>query len=320
MGTESVANLSIKPGRLAGSASCHNCGKELEGAYCYFCGQPDRHLVRVFPTMMRELLEDAFDLDSRFARTLRPLLLQPGRLTLDYLAGKRFRYTPPLRLYIFASMAFFVIAALASVSAINVTPPSPGESNEVEAQIQFNDRPWDLETNPVVIPGMPASVNKWINEEIAQSPRKLKALEENPSLIAEKLFDVAPQAMFVLLPVFALILKVWYLFARRYYYEHLIFSLHNHAFMFVCLTMAFGLEALALWVDPSETGWVYRGAEWLSIALLVWIPLYLLVAQKRMYEQGWLMTVIKYWAVGMTYLIILSFALLIAAVVGFISL
>ena len=319
MEIEPATSLTIKPRRLAGSESCHNCGKDLEGAYCYFCGQPDRHLVRVFPTMMRELLEDAFDLDSRFARTLRPLLLRPGRLTADYLAGKRFRYTPPLRLYIFASMAFFVIAALASFSAINVTPPSSDDATEVEAQIQFNDRPWDLETNPVVVPGMPASVNSWINEEIAQSPRKLKALEEDPSLIAEKLFDLAPQAMFVLLPVFALILKIWYAFARRYYYEHLIFSLHNHSFMFVCLTLAISLEALALWLDPGESSWAYRLLEWLSIALLAWVPVYLLLAQKRVYGQGWLMTLTKFTVVGMTYWTILTMALLIAAVVGFVS-
>ncbi|HET6565789.1 MAG TPA: DUF3667 domain-containing protein, partial [Xanthomonadales bacterium] len=96
--------FTIPAKRLAGSPACLNCGTELAGPFCYYCGQPDKNLMRFFPVLLRELLADFLDFDSRFARTMKPLLFHPGKLTRDYLDGRRFRYTPPLRLYIFASM------------------------------------------------------------------------------------------------------------------------------------------------------------------------------------------------------------------------
>jgi hypothetical protein len=63
-----------------------------------------------------ELLKDAGDLlaslDSRIWRTLGLLLFRPGRLTLDYLQGKRARFVPPVRLFIASSIVFFFIATL----------------------------------------------------------------------------------------------------------------------------------------------------------------------------------------------------------------
>jgi hypothetical protein len=100
--------LTIPPTRLAGSSDCLNCGTKLLGPFCYYCGQPDKNFLRFFPVLMRELLEDFLDFDSRFMRTMKPLLVQPGTLTRNYLDGKRFRYTTPLRLYIFSSIAFFL--------------------------------------------------------------------------------------------------------------------------------------------------------------------------------------------------------------------
>ena len=57
-------------------------------------------------------------------RTLKPLLFKPGRLTRDFMNGRRFRYTPPMRLYIFSSIAFFLLAALLSSNAIEVSNKS----------------------------------------------------------------------------------------------------------------------------------------------------------------------------------------------------
>ena len=77
--------------------------------------------MRFFPVLVRDLITDFLELDSRFFRTLKPLLAQPGKLTRDYLGGQRFRYTPPLRLYIFSSMAFFILAAMLAGGAISIS-------------------------------------------------------------------------------------------------------------------------------------------------------------------------------------------------------
>jgi len=113
-------SLTIRAKRLAGSDRCLNCGTKLEGPFCYYCGQPDKNFMRFFPVLLREFLEDFLELDSRFTRTMKPLLFLPGKLTRDYLDGKRFRYTPPIRLYIFSSMAFFILASVLAGGAIRI--------------------------------------------------------------------------------------------------------------------------------------------------------------------------------------------------------
>ena len=128
-------------------------------------------------------------------------------------------------------------------------------------------------------------------------------------------FAVLPQTMFVLMPIFALLLKVMYIFRRRLYMEHLIVALHSHAFLFLNLIVGIALSMLASWLVPhaSWLGPVYRLLEW---ALAIWALVYLLLMQKRVYRQGWFLTTVKYFVVGWCYLWMLLFALIIAVILG----
>jgi hypothetical protein len=360
------SDLTLSPDRLAGSPQCLNCGTELQGPFCHYCGQPDKNFLRFFPVLLRELMEDFLDFDSRFMRTMKPLLFKPGKLTRDYLDGRRFRYTPPLRLYIFSSIACFFIAALVAGDKIVIntngdedekvitglqigTADDPKvqealerldpataqrveealqkaeeahaeEDSESDNSISFNDKPWDRETNPLVIGWAPDWVNDWINDEIEQSPQKGKQIEENPDLIKDKVFDVLPATMFVLLPIVALLFKFWYLFAKKYYIEHLIFALHNHSFLFVMLLIAMLLSSLAGWLEPAEEGRVTTAVSWLNIAIGIWIPVYFLVSLKRVYQQGWGMTLTKYSLIGLSYIFLLAFATAFVALLSFVLL
>jgi hypothetical protein len=347
-------SLTISAKRLAGSAACLNCGTQLQGPFCYYCGQPDKNMMRFFPALLRELLEDTFDFDSRFARTLKPLLLKPGKLTRDYLDGRRFRYVPPLRLYIFSSIAFFFLAATLTSGAIeintsdddelsisqelsvedqakieealkNVDPAIAEEVNqslseEDDNTIQFNGEEWDRETNPLIVPLVPNSINDWVNDEIEKSPEKGRQIEENPNLITDKVFDVLPVTMFVLLPIVALLFKFWYLFAKKYYVEHLIFALHNHAFLFVLLLIMMLANSFAGWQEPSEEGPLSTAVLWFNVALWVWIPVYLLVSLKRVYQQGWWLTIGKFSCIGISYFMLLGLAASIVALISFVLL
>ena len=383
-------SLTIPPRRLAGSVLCLNCGTALEGPFCHYCGQPDKNFMRFFPVLMREFLEDFLELDSRFTRTMKPLLFLPGRLTRDYLDGRRFRYTPPLRLYIFSSMLFFILAAMLAGGAIEIhssdlsdtgigaalstesadpeklekvrealdqldpelaekvdlairestaTPESlPAGEPEVDSKsfgltvdlgdeeededdtISFNDEPWDKETNPLIIPLMPDFVNNWINDEIEESPQKGKEIEANPNLIIDKVFEVLPVTMFILLPLVALLLKFWYMFAGKYYIEHLVLALHNHSFLFVVFLLIMILNSLAGWREPNEEGWITTAANMFNVAMLVWVPIYFLLSLKRVYQQGWTMTLGKYFVISLSYLILLALATSVVALMSFVLL
>ncbi len=88
---------------------CGNCGAPLFGPHCFRCGQPDHGLVRHFSSILGDLADSVLQIDSRLTRTLGPLLLRPGFLTMEYFAGRRVRYVSPVRLFFFLSvLAFFV--------------------------------------------------------------------------------------------------------------------------------------------------------------------------------------------------------------------
>ena len=351
--------LTIAQNRLKGSELCMNCGTELKGPFCYYCGQPDKNMMRFFPVLLREMLEDFMDFDSRFVRTLKPLLFKPGKLTRDYLDGKRFRYVPPLRLYIFSSIAFFFLAAMLAGNSVSINSETdadgevitgihigetdeeklqkvvkdvdPALSEEVTPAIEeakeddddsfnLNGEPWDRVNNPLLIPFLPDWVNEWVNDEIAESPKKGKEIEANPNLFMDKFFELLPATMFVMLPIVALLLKFWYLFGKKYYVEHLIFALHNHSFIYVVLLIMMLVSAFAGWREPSETGPLSTSSDVISAVIWVWIPIYLLLSLKRVYQQGWGLTCLKYSCIGISYLLLLTLATSLVALTSFVLL
>jgi hypothetical protein len=91
---------------------CANCETKLEGPVCHMCGQVDDEYHRPVHGLFSEVIEGLFALDGRVARTLPALLLFPGRVTRAFLKGKRMRYMPPFRLYIIASLLFFLLVPL----------------------------------------------------------------------------------------------------------------------------------------------------------------------------------------------------------------
>ena len=90
----------------AAPARCANCGARLDGAYCSQCGQEAVDLHRPFRKLLSEVIDDALSLDTRLARTIRPLLFRPGVVTRDYLAGRRVAHVPPLRTYLISALVF----------------------------------------------------------------------------------------------------------------------------------------------------------------------------------------------------------------------
>ena len=166
----------------------------------------------------------------------------------------------------------------------------------------FNGKPWDPVTNPVRIDWLPASANDGLNRLVGRAKANAEKIEEQPRLLVDAFLGALPQTLFVLLPVFALLLKVFYLFKRRLYMEHLIVALHSHAFLCAAILLLVGLGELR---DLAGAGFWHALLGWGEAALCVWMPLYLLLMQKRVYRQGWFMTVLKFGLLGLFYFVLL---------------
>lgn len=92
------------------TSPCLNCGHPLRNGYrfCPSCGQSTQKEENV-QSLISHFLNDYFSFDSKIVRSVKPLIVEPGRLTLEYLAGKRIQYIPPFRLFIFLSIIFFLL-------------------------------------------------------------------------------------------------------------------------------------------------------------------------------------------------------------------
>lgn len=148
---------------------------------------------------------------------------------------------------------------------------------------------------------------------------KIKFWYENPRPLIISIIEAFPYMMFLFLPIFAVILKIFYAFSKRYYVEHLIFLLHNHSFIYISILLMIGLDISQDAMIGSESGFVQAigtAFGWLHSLLSLWMLVYVFIAMKRFYQQGWGLTITKALALGLIYNIMLVFGFVFAIAVG----
>jgi len=196
-------------------------------------------------------------------------------------------------------------------------PKIPSES----AQHNPLDMAWNMEKYPVRVSWLPDFLNTRLNRSLQRMHANLAEMKgpgdhsAAQARLLGQVFAALPGTMFFMLPAFALLLKVVYLFRRRLYVEHLIVALHSHAFLFLSLLLGALFQVLAMMLQPHAP-WLAGPLKFLITLLWIWAPIYLLIMQKRVYRQGWPMTVLKYLFVGWCYCWLLGIAFIGAAAMG----
>jgi hypothetical protein len=262
--------------------------------------------------MLLEALDDQFSINSALPRTLGALIARPGHLTREYMSGRIARYIPPFRLYLVTSVLFFLALSLLPDlrnpnvdlgTTVNIggdsvarpdAPPPPvreGGVRGVRADV----------ARPPVPPPAPgnwlggrvdtgnALVDSIANERLDHF-RRMEPREAVRQVISGFLGRV-PQMMFLLLPIFAAMLMALYAGSKRFYVEHFVFALHVHASAFVIF-----MAMIAVARMPA-----------VGSALFCWLLLYVFLAMKKVYRQGWIVTGLKYGVLGIAYFCLLTF-------------
>ena len=277
---------------------CLNCGHELTGRFCAHCGQENRDLNIPFRQMLSEFLGDLLSFDSRLLRTLLPLLFKPGQMTRNYLAGQRIRYVPPVRLYIFISFIFFLSLAVTDVRIISVkiSPPQktspPSASPRADTTAAAGDAKADRAPGGAV-PETGVPVAESVQQKFLKN---LEAASHDPQLLNKMLISRLSRLMFILVPIFALLLKLLYRKRGGFYIQHLIFALHYHAFAFLLFTFMIGLYVI--------------GVSALTVPIAFVLPVYLFFAMKRVYGQSAARTLFKAITLMAGYLMALMISLM----------
>jgi hypothetical protein len=189
----------------------------------------------------------------------------------------------------------------------------PGPEPGLAGIVQPNGRDWDPRTNPVTVSWLPAIANRWLNRRMAQAEKNIAGMKENPDLLLQAFLGALPTALFVLVPLFALLLKLVHLGSGRLYLEHLVVALYSHAFLLLSLLALFVLAGIG---GATSAPWVAVAVGIARTALLAWMPVYLFVMQKRVYGGHWLPVLLRYLVLGAVYVVLVSLAAAYAALAG----
>lgn len=202
------------------------------------------------------------------------------------------------------------IAELRDATAKGLPPPPPSKPD-------IGKIDWDTEKDPIEIGWLPDFANHWLTAEAAQGVHNLSRIQQEPELFVRAFFGAMPKALFVLVPVFALLLKLVYLRSGRQYLEHLVVALYSHSWLLLDILAIGVLDLLGDWLKP-HAAWAASAAGWIGALLWLAMPAYLLLMQKRVYGQGWLKTLLKYLFLGSAYfslVVIAALALVVYSVV-----
>lgn len=277
------------------SPRCPNCDAEATGNYCASCGQETTVALPTAGRFLREAAGRYVAFDGRLWRSLHALLLRPGFLTREYLAGRRRRYVRPARLFVVLSIVVFAILGFtARAPVVTGTAPETDEPNALFPDRVVNADPKsygvhvDRGLNVRVDPGSAPLLAPFLGR--VDVFNRLSRQEKVDRLVAGVL-RYAPYAAVGLLPVFALLLKLAYAGrSRRHparprrYAAHLVFGAHNHAFLF----LAASLMALI------DFGLV-------RAALAMWSVVYALASMKAVYGGGWPGVVLRAGFIAVSY-------------------
>jgi hypothetical protein len=265
---------SLKPqlpgaARPAATGHCHNCGAAVSGNFCASCGQETVLHVASAREFLHEFVGHYIALEGKLWKTLALLLFRPGMLTAEYIAGRRARYVQPLRIYLTLSILFFALLKYGPTELIKVQPAA----TTAHPSLAITDKPPDAGTTRLSTKlgrFNPAWEARLL--QIGAMPR-----EQALTLVRGSFFGYVPYAMFCLMPVLALYLKLLYLRSGRRYGEHILFALHANAFAFLLLGL--------IWVVPGT---------WTDRALFAWLVAYLPFAMRRVYGGGIKATIVRW--------------------------
>lgn len=325
------------------ATTCGNCDAPLSGPYCSQCGQHAHHSARTIGLLFHDAWHDLTHVDGRVWGTLGRLLMRPGQLTLDYFAEKRARYVPPFRLYLILSVVFFGLWSLNPGDHVRTEAPAPAKSvaNDAKRATEATATQIKEETVAQIKEGIAeakkAKAAKSASEPKAAATEDDEAEDGNSWLFGEKcnasrslgwfkdpaeracqswkadhgkallhaFFVNIPKMMFVFLPVIAAVMTLLYWFPRRYYVEHVVLVLHNHAALYLVMILLMLISLLATWL-PGLSSIVPLG----GIAVFCYSIWYVYRAMRRYYGQSRWLTLAKLAVVSFAYLIFLSITLI----------
>lgn len=272
-------------------STCANCGTPLVGAFCHACGQ--KRFVdsdRRFAHLLHQFVVSATDLDGRIWRTLRALLLRPGLLGRDYIAGRRAHWLTPMTLFLAVNVAYFLAPLHGGDLALQFDQQVSGRLRALAA-----DAGTSLSAAQRADNGQRHTrfSEPWIDARVQARDAAARAASQGQRgytyrdyriAYDAKADDVSKALVMLHVPFAALALALLFAPLRHYFAEHVVVALHFVAFALLALLIVVQLRALIhavlppAWVPPDTVfDWPMRA----------WFSGHAVLALRRAYGVGW---------------------------------
>lgn len=248
---------------------CKNCSTGFFGYYCPHCGQSSKEFNRPIKFMFDDFLGNMFAFDTRFWNTFKTIILCPGEISIAFSKGKIIKYMPPFRFFIFSSFIFFFVLNWTSQEENNIIDFDNSENKE---NILVNNKA-DSIFNNVLSKHTKSLDNELVTKEIKDEllKNKIKLAYDNlsiyniyiykdsslkldrktnyklatllddynkhPDYYISKILKTISWLLFLLMPFYGLLLKLAFSKSYKYYVTHLIFSLTEHTYLFVLISV-----------------------------------------------------------------------------------
>lgn len=111
---------------------CLNCGSHNVENYCAQCGQKAQATRQPLKVFLSDVVESLLNIDNRWLKTIKDLFIKPGKVTLEYIEGKRVQYLSPLRIYLSISVIYFLVVWLVDSNRVFFINYETDEANSVD--------------------------------------------------------------------------------------------------------------------------------------------------------------------------------------------
>ncbi len=314
---------------------CQNCGNQLEKTdnYCRYCGQENHSPNQAFKHLLAELFESITHLDSKIFLTYKNLFLKPGLYSKEYIENKRNRYIPPIRLYIFISALFFFLLQFLGSHHSSSQKSSDLKSNQKSTpsdsitQNDDNEFHVTVHGNKLILSdsvinylqyGGQAAVDSFIvqNEFTPNYFSRLCVQQIIKSELAGKSFSgilfskglkYLSILLFLLMPIFGLILNLFHFRWRRNYYEYLILAINYHTLYFTT------------WSFVILISFFYKLTLPFYFLIFVCLFIYLMIGLKNYFKQSTWLSFFKSFAICSIYGFVLLLGVALSFILGWFS-
>ncbi len=314
--------------KLRSETDCLNCGAEVKGHYCSECGQPNYEPRESFRHILTHFITDYLHLDEKFFSSLKYLLFRPGFLTNEYNAGKRVKFVHPFRLYIFITIVFFIFQSVDqkhnNKESIRIDTLNQEQIEELSDTVVYENGEITVDKGFEQVSD--TSVEQYLarQDSLPEEQRdgfikryfnkKTIAANKSDFKFGEKVNETfkknIPKMMFLILPIFAFILSMFFRKKKLYYVEHFYHSVYLHSFFYLYML----IFAVVAFIAPDA--W----KTYITIISLTGLFVYFYKSLMKVYEENAVFTLLKILIILILYFIALMILVLLNALFSFLIL